>query len=365
MDKKSKSVNAGIHAINGFDFQKYCAIYILLDNFEEIKSKKYFIILEHHDDLIFGYSTSEGKLELINAYQAKKSTNFWTINMIYGILKKLILNGNSLRVDEIEKESHYSHNLHFVTNNSISLKVIKSKKTERLRITRLINEEENVIEYTGLEQEIKNDIEENVKNLLSSDETPFLQELKHVSFRYIDFAKTSKSQRQQLIGMFNEIFGNTVYDHKAAVETLFMLFSGREGTYNQGRKARLDDSSKRIESSVVNETINIITNKTRAYELWRKKDEGISGKLKLSLEDQKDFKIHFESSFDQFKDLTQVEHQKIRSFVSENKDELKNHIKDEDCIETIYNKFKLKHNSQLSELQIKAAIFAAYIELKG
>ncbi len=365
MTRKNKSINAGVHTGTGIDFQKYCAIYVLLDNYHSIKAKQYFIILEHHDDLVFGYLTPTGKLELIEAYQAKKSSSEWGISKLYEILKKIVCNGNSLRVDTIQKEENYSHNLHFITNNTISLKVVKTLKPKREEITCYINEEDHTVGYPSLDDIIKTDIETKLKSLLDSGELAFLKELDHVSLRYVDLAKTSKSQHQQLVGMFGDVFGKSVHDHKAAIDLLLKAFKDSESTFNQGGAARLDDSTKRVESAKINEILNVITSKTKAYDLWRKKDEGISDKLGLSLADQSNFKIHFENSFDEFKDLTQTEHQKILSFVNANVNELNNFIKDEDCIKHIYDKFKSSHNSQLSELQIKAAIFAAYIEIKG
>src|SRR5687767_15032029 len=136
MAKKSPGsnagVNAGVHAITGFDFQKHCALYLLLENYNSIKDKTYFIYLEHYDDILFCY-LENNKVVTINAYQAKKSSSVWGISQeLVDIIKKITENGVRLVNDTIDKASTYSHRLHFATNHSIKLQVKKKKPAKSI-----------------------------------------------------------------------------------------------------------------------------------------------------------------------------------------------------------------------------------------
>ena len=79
---------------------------------------------------------------------------------------------------------------------------------------------------------------------------------------------------------------------------------------------------------------------------------------------QKKFEQAFENSFDLFKDLEQTEHQKIFNFLKKQMNVFDMYITDKECIEAFYNKYNTEFNSQLSDIDIKAAIFAAYLELR-
>ena len=69
-----KEVNAGVHNATGIEFQKHCALYIFLENYEDIKDKQFFICIEHHDDFIFCYQNDHDVISAIDTYQAKKSS---------------------------------------------------------------------------------------------------------------------------------------------------------------------------------------------------------------------------------------------------------------------------------------------------
>ena len=162
--------------------------------------------------------------------------------------------------------------------------------------------------------------------------------------------------------MFQTVFGDKVIDHKAALETLFTIFHSVESTLNQGNIAKLSDKTKRIESTRINIVINIITTKKKAFDLWRKKTDEISSKMQIPILDQQNFKLHFENSFDKFKDLKEIEHQKIYQFVKSKKSEFNTYFKDEDCLGFLLSSFKSSNNTQLSDIQLKSAIYAVYIE---
>ena len=77
------------------------------------------------------------------------------------------------------------------------------------------------------------------------------------------------------------------------------------------------------------------------------------------------FELHYENSFDKFKDINESEHNKIFDFVVNNKSIFKSHFTDRACIASYHSKFNRERSTTLSELQLKAVIAAAYIEVKN
>ena len=74
-----------------------------------------------------------------------------------------------------------------------------------------------------------------------------------MSLGYIDFPKSNQAQKDYLVGEFSRVFGDKVYDHKAAVDTLLFLFRNVENTLNQGNVAKLMDKSKRVDYIQIND----------------------------------------------------------------------------------------------------------------
>jgi len=355
----NKEINAGVHANIGMDFQKHCALFLFLEKYHEMIDTRYFIILEHYDDIVFGYLDSNERVEIIETYQSKKSSNEWKLSQLYEIIKKIIENALILRTDEIEKTNEYTQHHYFVTNESITLKVTEAK----VDYVKYVNESDSLVEFTSLPKPIQKNIK---KKLLSEynftdDET---SELENISLKYIDLSKKSISQKEQLEGMFRTVFGDSVIDHRAAVDTLLYYFHNVENTLNQGNCAKLSDNSKRIESTLINEVIGVLTTKKKAFDLWRKKADKISNIMKIPVFEQKNFKLHFENSFDNFKDFTATEHQKIYKYVLSKVSELRNFYSDMECLEFLQENIRDSISSQLTDIQIKAAVFAAYIEIK-
>lgn len=361
MTVENKTSNSGVHASRGFEFQKHCALYILFEKYEELKKLNFFICLEHHDDLIFCYQTDDEKIISIDAYQVKKASGEWSQSAIYEILKKMTEVGIGLKNDKMYKLDTYTHNLEFLTNNTINL---NNKKRNELRRSHTINETTNRLKLTELNPEIITIIKSEIQKLSAGD-SEGLTELNNISMAYIDLPKSYKNQKYSLVGHFNKIFGNKVNDHNAAVETLLLLFKEVENTLNSGNVIRLMDQSKRISSNTINETINIITTQKMAFDFWREEKKEASKKLKIPISERKNFEDDFINSIDRFKDKKQVEHQKIFSFVNNNKNALTNFIDETDCIEYLYEEFLKNINSTLPQLSIKAAIFAAYIEVRA
>ncbi|MED2038244.1 dsDNA nuclease domain-containing protein [Bacillus wiedmannii] len=360
MSIPNKAANAGVHGSSGFEFQKHCALYILFDKYYDIKRKKFFICLEHHDDFLFCYQTNDGLVSSIDAYQAKKSSGEWKQGAdIYEILKKMTVVGISLKNDNMQKLDSYTHNLEFVTNNSINL---NNSKRGKGRKSTIINETTSRLKLIDLNEEIASVIKDEVQKLLGQNSEGF-GELDNVSMAYIDLPKKYKHQKDCLVGLFNGIFGDTVSDHRAAVEALLLLFREAENTLNSGNTVKLMDESKRVSSERINKALDIITTKNMAFNLWRAEEKEACRKLGIVISEKRKFESDFINSIDRFKDKQQVEHQKIFSFVNNNKNLLNDFTDELDCIQFLYEDFLSKANSQLSELSVKAAIFAAYIEV--
>ena len=345
--------NSGVDGASGYEFQKHCALYIFLEQYEEIKDKKYFICLEHYEDFLFCYLTRDELIEKIETYQAKKSSKKWTMNnsTFKDIVKKILQVGNDLKNDQTLKTINYTHNLHFSSNYEISL----TKKIQKKTIENIINERNEIVKYNDLYKEIQDElldlVDVNTKN-----------EINNLSFKYIDLNKTHQMQERVLVGMFNNIFGEKVRNHKASVLTLLSLFRDVENTLNQKNIISLMDKSKRVDSEQINRALNIITTKQKAFEDWKEKKNIYAPLLKISTMERNNFELHFENAFDYLKDLKQTEHQKIFNFVR--KIDLSNCYTDEDSLKLIIDDFKLTNSTQFDDLTVKATILASYIQIR-
>ncbi len=349
-----KAVNAGVHAITGFELQKHFALYILLEEWNDLKEKKFFICLEHHDDFLFCHQTETELINKINSYQSKKSSKQWGMSKdFFEILQKIIDVGEELNKDPIKRDVKFNQNLYFITNDSIKIKLNN--------ISKIVNESSDVVKFINLDAKLQDKLCEEVNK---SHPAYSSLELKNLVLKYVDFPKKTDKQKQQLIGMFGELFGNSVNDHKAAVTTLINLFREIETKFNQGNKVKLLDQNKRIDSNEIKEAFKIITTQTKAYDLWRSKRDEIANIFELSMKEQEKFIQIFENSFDLFKDLKQQEHRKIFNYVISKESLLDTCKSDKDCIQSLYTGFIEDISTQLGELDVKAALFAAYIELK-
>jgi hypothetical protein len=363
MDLKNKAaVNAGVHGSTGIEFQKHCALYFLFEKYKDIKDRKYFICIEHYDDFLFCYQTNGELISSIDSYQAKKSSVEWTLGQdLYELLRKMTEVGLSLHADSMLKEVDYVHNLEFITNNSIKLSNGNRAKGKNKSMT--VNDTNSRLKFIDLDKEISSRIETEIKKILGKD-LDGLKELNNVSMAYIDFPKKSLDQKDYLVGHFNRIFGEKVSDHRAAVDALLLLFRDVENTLNQGNIVKLMDKSKRVSYVSINEAIDVITTKKMAFDLWRNEEKEVCKNLEIAIPDKVNFKLNFNDSFDRFKDQEQVEHQKILSFVKDNSNMMYNFTVEIDCIQKLYEKFRKDISSQLSDLSIKAAIYAAFIEVR-
>jgi len=351
----NRATNAGVHAATGFEFQKHCALFIYLDRYFQDIDKNFFISFEHHDDFLFAYLNDLGELKDIEIYQSKKSTSQWGLNKkLIEPLSKILDAVDQVEKDEIQKEEDYKVLLFFITNAYIKL-------TKR-KITELINAENLKAPFLKLHEIIQKEIK---LKILSLNNSAAISELDKLNFQYIDFPQNYEAQKDQLIGMFDRLFGEKVHDHKAAIDALLAKFRLVELTFNQRNQSHLLDEKKRITSDELSDTMLIITGKTMAFKLWREHASDIARSFEIPIKDHNSFKLYLQSSFDLFKDKTQVQHQKIKDFVFSNKSILENHYTDIEAIHDLTKRYKKEHHGSLPDIQLRAAIFAAYIEMKG
>lgn len=354
-------VNSGVHTNVGMDFQKHCTIFLFLEKYHDLKDQKYFIILEHLDDIVFGFLDGNNALEKVESFQAKKrSPSNWTLNAMLEVVQKISATGQAILDDDHPKSPEFSQQNLFITNQTIELKTGKKNSTQFICT---INETNTEVQYVDLEQEIKDKI------LLGNTKVSFTEtEITHfenMSFKWIDLGRTSSAQIDQLTGKFIDVFGDLITDHKAALKTFLYALKSIESVFNNGNIAKLNDSKKRLESSAINELLNILTTKRKAYEFWRNKTDEICTALNISILERVNFELHYENSFDLFKDLKESEHQKILNFVADNTSIYGLHSKDEDCLSAFLAEFHLKKTTTYLPTQLKAVLAAAYVEIRS
>jgi hypothetical protein len=262
-----KTINSGPDAQNGFALQRNTAIFLLLDNyFNKFQNKKYFVCLEHHEDFLFCFIDDNDEVSLIEAYQSKKkSPDIWRLNNeLYQILSKLLKTGKELIKDEITKSSVYNHILYFSSNQTINLEH-KPKKSEQLPTISVSIKADNPNSiFPILPDEIKVKIKSNITDINLHNE------LDNLSFIWIPFTTTEKEQENQLVGKIDEVFGNQIFDKRAAIDTLICLFRKIETTYNKGNTVKLLDKTKRVSNSEVENAFNILTTKAMCFDYWHK-----------------------------------------------------------------------------------------------
>lgn len=358
-NQQNKAVNAGVHANVGMDFQKHCTIFLILENYTRLKNLNYFILLEHHEDIVFAFTNENNEVSEIETYQAKKSSKEWTISTSLEIVKKIIENSIDIKSDPIAKTSNLKLNQYFSTNNSIYLKVIEKK----VEFSDRVSETNSELKFSLLKEKVRNKIESSLINKYSFS-NQLISELSNLTFQFIDLGKNSKSQKEQLIGKIKLMFNHLILDHLAAYETILFHLNEVEKVFNQGNIPNLSDVTKRIESTLIEKIFEILTSKSKAYDLWRSKEDSISKKLMIPIFERRIFKLHFENSFDKFKDLKEAQHQKIYRFVESKDKDLSQFYSDEDCLDFLLKEMNSNFNTPLSSTQLKAALFAAYVEIK-
>ncbi|RRJ89730.1 hypothetical protein [Flavobacterium macacae] len=354
-----KTINSGPDAQNGFALQRNTAIFLLLENyFTKFQTKKYFVCLEHHEDFLFCFLNENDEVSLIEAYQSKKkSPDIWRLNNeLFNILTKLLKTGKGLIQDGISKSLGYNHILYFSSNQTIHLEH-KPQKSENLPIISVsIKADNKNCIYPDLPKELKEKIKTNII------ETDLHSELDNLSFIWIPFTTTEKEQENQLVGKIDEVFGNQIFDKRAAIDTLVCLFRKIETSYNNGNTVKLLDNSKRVGNLEVEKAFNILTSKAKCFDYWHSKETEIAKTLKVRPIEKEQFQLIFNSSFDLFKSIKEREHKKILNFVQEQIGNLNSYTEVDNVIE-LFELFKNSERTNFNDLQLKAILFAALFEI--
>lgn len=355
MEQKNTALNAGVQAATGLEFQKHCAIYLFLDDIKHFETNNFFLCIEHHDDILFCQLNENDEISEINAYQAKKSTNKWNIaKEEFNIILKMLKTSGALLADSAKKSNNCQLRNYFTTNNTIDI----SSKNENVKI----DETNSKVMFDTLPDNIRSKIQSGV---LQIDKEAPISHLQLLGFIYLDLGRTAKAQINQLVGLFGDVYGSTIADHRAAIVALIALFRKVELVFNQGGNAKLLDKSKIIEKKEIFDVLEIITTKQKAYNLWRERGQILASKLNVSVAERTKFEVEVSNCFDLFKDINQQEHRIILKFVEDNKSVLSDFTTDEECIDKLYSDFNSQHRTQLLDQQVKAAIFSAYIEIRG
>lgn len=361
-----QSVNAGVRAQQGFALQRNMALFIILDNYDsKFNGTKYFLSLEHLEDILFCYLDDHGKAVKVETYQSKKkSGGSWIIgDDLAEIIVKILKVGKLLISDEHPKCFSYSHELYFSSNTTMQFeKRIKSKVNNKSKTySHHVNEEDTEVIYHELNPIIQKAIIDTLEKHESYKNENLSDELNNLKFLYIDFNKTNKEQENQLRAKIEDIFDRKISDSKAALESIFRLFKNIELTYNKKSIARLSDKTKQVQSQDINNAIEIITTKSKAFQFWRDHKKEVGQKLGVKPFEREVFEMKFCLAFDLFKSKDEAEHQKILKFVKSNYRKCSGFYED-DCIKELNEKFNNESSSNLDVQTLKATMYAAYFE---
>jgi hypothetical protein len=347
--------NSGVHANVGFDFQRHTCVYKFLESYDELKDQEYFIMLEHYDDIVFGFIVN-GELSKVTTYQAKKASAKWTNSHLFEIIQQISNSGIMMSRDTFGKKTNYLQTQHCISNQVIQIEYECSKTKKKKNIK--VNETNERVKYIDLEDDCRAMIENGTTSVVFDHNQK--SNFNNLTFSFIDLGRTAKSQIEQLIGKFRVVFGNSILDHKAALETFTYHLKQVEGIFNQGGVPKFSQENKKLYSSKIKEIINTITTKNLALDFCRKRAEKICEDLSVNVLDAPSFELHFGNSLDKFKDLTQGEHQKIIKYVNSQKTMFSLFTNDVKCISHIHSQFLKDKNSTLTSVQLIAGISAAY-----
>jgi hypothetical protein len=323
LSASNNAANAGIGAILGFEFQRNCALYLLLNDYDSFKNREFFLCIEHHDDFLFCYRTScLSEIEQVHSYQAKKlSGSSWTINKRFcEMIAKMLQVGNNLKNDPATKCSSYSHELTFISNTDIHLSYTptsKEKKNGKKAVTHQLNEQNEISKYHDLPLEVQIKIDEKVDSYSKKEKIDFHKdEQSNLCFQWVDLPRNAKVQNAVLVGIMSRQFSH-IPDPQAAVDVLISLFREVETIYNQGKEIKLLDTTKRVEGNEIKKAFNVIGTEQKTYDLWREYSAILSHSFNITLHIQKNHETHIKSTFELLKDMNNKEHQKIKIFVRE------------------------------------------------
>lgn len=370
MTKTNKAANSGVDALLGFEFQRNCALYLLLTNYAQISSREFFLCIEHHDDFLFCYrSDCLSNIESIDSYQAKKiSGGMWTIDARFAeIIAKMLDVGNDLKNDPAPKCKDYTHRLTFISNTDIKLSY-SPKKAEKQKgetdVVHLLNEQNSKSRYDDIPEEIKTKIKEKVREHCTKESSTFNEaEFSNLHIQWVDFPRNKNSQKDLLVGLMHREFPH-IPDHLAAVELLLSLFRDVEAVYNQGKIINLLDKTKRVEGIEIKKAINVIETEQKAFKLWRDNSAELARKFRVPLGIQRNHENHIRNTFEFLKDMSNNEHQIIKTFIKEN-DYTPDFYSYEEMLDAYITSIKNTNNMNLKDIDIFFAALCAFVEYYG
>lgn len=370
LSSRNKAANSGIGALLGFEFQRNCALYLLLNDYARIKEREFFLCIEHHDDFLFCYrSDCRSNIEEINSYQAKKlSGRVWTIDKRFTeVIAKMLNVGNDLINDPAAKCKSYRHALTFVSNTDIKLNykpTDKEKEDGKEEITYLLNEQNYMCRFSQIPEDIKNKIHKKVESFCNKQTVNYHKhELDNLHIQWIDFPRNKKAQKDSLVGLMCRKFPH-VSDPLAAVNLLLSLFREVEAVYNQGKVIALLDSAKRVEGDEIKLAIDVIETEQKTFKLWRDYSIELSRKFRVPIGVQNDHENHIRNTFELLKDMNNNEHQIIKSFVKEN-DYSMDHYSHDDMFDAYVSDIKSRNNMNLSDIDIFFSTLCSFVEHYG
>ena len=316
METPEIDANSGVEALLGFEFQRNCALMLILDNYSDFDGQNYFLSIEHYDDFLFCFRNPNTlNVAHIKSYQAKKlSGNKWTINQrLLETINKMLDVGKALSNDPIPKEPDYKKELLFVSNSPIELKSnnlnLGKKGLKPKYETVTLKENANMISFSDLPLVIQKKIKESINSQVSEDDSDY----KDLKFNFIELPKTAKLQKTILIGLMNQNF-KEIPDSAAAIEVLLCLFREIETVYNQKNKISLMDQSKTLEGTKIANTISLIKLEKRTFTFWRENSREFCKTLRISRGEAEKAEEYIGIAFELFKDKQQTEHKKLPDY---------------------------------------------------
>lgn len=370
MSRRKDAANAGIDALLGFEFQRNCALYLLLNDYDSFKGREFFLCIEHHDDFLFCYRTDcRSEIEEIHSYQAKKlSGSIWTINeRLSEVIAKMLEVGNDLINDPAPKCPSYSHVLTFVSNTDIKLTYnpnADEKNNGKVEITYLLNEQNCKCNFDGIPVEIQEKIDKKVDDFCKKENTKYHSpQLYNLSIQWVGLPRRRSDQIDILVGLMCRKFPH-VSDPSAAVDLLLSLFRDVEAVYNQRKVINLLDSTKRVEGEEIKKAIDIIETEQKTFKLWREYSTELSRTFRVPISVQNNHENYIRNTFELLKDMKNHEHQIIKNFVREN-DYSMIHYSHNDMFEAYVSDIKNKSSMNLNDIDIFFSTLCSFVEHYG
>lgn len=370
MSTKKKAANAGIDALLGFEFQRNCALYLLLSDYSHIKGREFFLCIEHHDDFLFCYrSACRSHIEEVHSYQAKKlSGSVWTIDKRFTeVIAKMLDVGNDLINDPAPKCQSYIHELTFVSNTDIKLSykpTSQEKKDGKKEITYLLNEQNCKSSYSAIPEDIRDKINKKVDDFCKVEKINYYKpELDNLSIQWVGLPRRKNDQKDILVGLMCRKFPH-VSDPTAAIDLLLSLFREVEAVYNQGKVINLLDSTKRVEGEEIKKAIGVIETEQKTFKLWRGYSVELSRKFRISIGIQNNHENYIRNTFELLKDMSNNEYQIIKKFVREN-DYSMNHYNHGDMFDAYVSDIKNKNSMNLNDIDIFFSTLCSFVEHYG